>query len=114
MPEYFIQANSFAAPFFSDTSYSFVEADDPRSALEKFSKEYSHPAGLFAANAYATADAFHKGEPYLAQWLCNAEIFKQEITHGKSSCSSYSDRPGHFQVDDVWYEIYNPKDGRVV
>ena len=40
--------NSNAAPFFSDTDSGFIEATDPRSALEQIVRSYKHPAGLYA------------------------------------------------------------------
>src|SRR5262245_53093735 len=69
MPEFFIVANSKAAPIVSDTTRTYVEADNAEDALVQFIREYSHPAGLYAARAYASADAFEKGQPYLDEWL---------------------------------------------
>lgn len=69
--EYFIIANSFAAPFFSDTSEKYVVAEDHLNALNDFVKNYSHPQGLFAAAIYPNADAYHKDEKPLARWLSN-------------------------------------------
>jgi hypothetical protein len=48
MPVYHWIANSFAAPFFSETDAGFVEGIDARSALDKAVSQYNHPAGLFA------------------------------------------------------------------
>lgn len=69
MIEYFIRANSFAAPFFSDVSSDFETADTPKAALEAFAARYKHPCGLYAAACYASADAYHKGDEALAMWL---------------------------------------------
>lgn len=69
--EFFIVANSFAAPFFSDKSTAFIEADSPEQALESFAASYSHPCGLYSAGAYENANAMHKNEPPLARWLSN-------------------------------------------
>lgn len=66
--EYFIVANSNAAPFVSDTSTQFVTAATPQDALTKFAAEYTHPAGLYAANCYESADSYHKSGPVLAEW----------------------------------------------
>lgn len=71
MKEYFIVANSFAAPFFSDTSTHFYHADSPEEALERFSKKYSHPAGLYAASAFKSSDDYHKNKNPLCRWLSN-------------------------------------------
>lgn len=71
MREFFVVANSFAAPFVSDTSTRFVTAESPQAALEKFAGEYSHKCGLYAAECYESADAYHKRERPLAKWLSN-------------------------------------------
>lgn len=66
--EFFVWANSKAAPFFSDESESFMEAETPHEALGKFVESYDHPCGLFAANVYYDATAFHKNEQPLARY----------------------------------------------
>jgi len=63
-------ANSYAAPFFSDTSKYFIKADSPEEALKKAKDEYSHPCGLYAMNVYQDANAYHKGEEALLKWKC--------------------------------------------
>lgn len=45
MSEWFITANSFAAPFISDTSTHFIEASSAKEALEKFSKHINIQPG---------------------------------------------------------------------
>ena len=60
MPEYFVVANSFAAPFFSDTSEEYAKGETPQAAMVKFRKRYDHPAGLFAALLFKNADACYK------------------------------------------------------
>lgn len=62
MREYYIEANSFAAPFVGDTSHKFVVADSPEAALEQFVSGYTHPAGLYGALCYKDANARLKGE----------------------------------------------------
>jgi len=69
MPEYFIVANSFAAPFFSDTVTGFVESETPEEALKVFRTKFRHPCGLYAAVCYKDANAKEKGEPPLGRWL---------------------------------------------
>lgn len=69
MTEYFIRANSCAAPFFSDSSTAYIRAGSPRKALNKFAAKYDHPCGLYAAACYKSADAMYKGEKALARWL---------------------------------------------
>ncbi len=114
MKEYFIVSNSFAAPFFSDSSTDYQEAPYAQKALEIFAEKYKHPCGLFSANAYESADAYHKGEKYLAQWLCNQEIEKQRITKKLSGYSFLGHSPGKFRINEKEYSIENPKDGKVV
>ena len=60
MAEYFVVANSFAAPLISDQSTEYVQGESPADALERFAAEYKHPAGLYAAALYESADAYHK------------------------------------------------------
>ena len=67
--DFFIVANSFAAPFFSDTDKVFVKSTSAKAALAQFKKSYDHPAGLFAAGVWESADAFHKNEKPLVTWL---------------------------------------------
>lgn len=76
MSEYFIKAHSFAAPFCSDESPHFIEAETPEAALERLAAEYRHPCGLYSANAYADANAMHKGAKPLSIWR---SLVAQEI-----------------------------------
>ncbi len=69
MNEYFIVANSFAAPFFSDQSTHFIAADSAEDALDKFILTYKHPLGLYSAAAYFDANDFHKGFSPMASYL---------------------------------------------
>lgn len=107
--EYFIVATSFAAPFVSDDSTSFETALTPASALVQFARRYKHPAGLYAALAYASATAYHKGAQPLARWLSNhaAKIDAAKPTmilvHG----------PGSMELDGKAVTVKNPKDGFV-
>jgi hypothetical protein len=95
--EYFIAANSFAAPFISDTSYCFVEAADPREAITRFVVNYKHPAGLYAAMCYEDANAFYKGSDLLVEWRCNHLIAQKAMENPKH---------GRMFVDD---EAVSPK-----
>jgi hypothetical protein len=112
--EYFVTARSFAAPFVSDTSDGYVTAETPQQALEQFAANYKHPMGLYAAEAWASADAYHKGEKSLAQWLSNHEQAKQKVTAGQSSYSYLGNGPGRFEVNGSKVTVENPKDGSVV
>ena len=72
MKEYFIVSNSFAAPFFSDTDEHYIKGKNPKDAMTRFRKGYKHPAGLYAANLYLNADAYHKKKDPLFKW-CSKE-----------------------------------------
>lgn len=78
MPEYFIQAHSFAAPFCSDESTASVQAPSPEAALDLFASAYSHPAGLYAARAFADAAAMCEGQMPLAVYR---SFLAQELEH---------------------------------
>lgn len=69
--EFFITARSFAAPFFSDESTGYVKAESAEAALTKFAAGYSHPFGLYAAEAWESADHYQKSKVPLARWLSN-------------------------------------------
>jgi len=114
MKEFFIRANSFAAPFFSDTWDEYVQAETAEAALTKFAKECSHPAGLYSANAYDSADDFHKGKKSLAQWLCNHEAEKQRLTKSLGSYSYLGHEPGRFEINGELHIAEKPKEGKVV
>jgi hypothetical protein len=111
--EYFIVAHSFAAPFVSDESMHYIEADTPAKALERMADGYRHPTGLYSADAYASADAYHKNEGPLARWLCNHEIAKAKATAG-STYSYFGHGPGDFEVNGQRVSVADPKGGRVV
>lgn len=112
--EYFIVANSFAAPFFSDTSESFEEADSPKEALRLFAARYSHPARLFAADVYASATDYHKAKPPLARWLCNQEIARQKATKSKGAYCCEGVAPGRFTINGELIVVEKPYEGKLV
>jgi hypothetical protein len=107
MAEYFIAARSFAAPFVSDESTGFAEAATPVAALEQFAARYTHPCGLYAAEAYESAEAYHKGRKAVAQWLSNhaRRIVERQptmvLSHG----------PGKMELDGKATEVKDPKGG---
>ena len=69
MMEYFIRSYSFAAPFVSDEAFGYQPGETPEDAIDKFRASYSHHAGLYSAEIYSNADAYHKKEQPLLQWL---------------------------------------------
>lgn len=111
MTEYFVTANSFAAPFFSDSSTGYAEGTDAVEALNSFARDYKHPCGLYAAAAYASADAYHKGADPLARWLCEQERAKQRATEQLGSYVYRGNGPGDFEIDGARYLVPEPKSG---
>ena len=114
MNEFYIETNSFAAPFCSDTGFKYVKAKDAAEALETTAKTYTHPAGLYAAAAYSSADAKNKGEKPLATWLCNHEAEKQRLTAKLSTYCYRSDGLGDFEINGARHKVENPRAGHVV
>lgn len=112
--EYFIYIQTFAAPFFSDTLTSYMEGKTPEEALTKAVKSCKHPAGVYSAVAYSSADDHHKGKNPIAKWLCNHEIEKERVTKGKGSYMYRGHSPGHFEVDGKTYKVKDPQGGRIV
>lgn len=113
MAEYFVKANSFAAPFFSDESTQFIEATTAKEALERFASNYTHPCGLYAAAVWAHSDDFHKGRPALAKWISNHAKALTEETGRHPACSVYVEEPGRFRVNDAWFDVEDPKGGTI-
>lgn len=113
MPEFFIKAQSFAAPFCSDPSEAYRDALTAEQALNEFAADYGHPAGLYYAAAYASADAFHKGFKPLAEYKSNLLATKDEATADKSAYS-YTGTENGFIIDDRTYVVPNPREGSVV
>jgi hypothetical protein len=115
MQEYFIVANSFAAPFCSDQSTHFVAADTPLVALESFSRQYKHHAGLYSAACYESSDQYHKGRNPVASWLSNharhIEEAKDSAIKANGSVMTRSNAPGQVEVDGKAIAIKDPKQG---
>lgn len=109
MQEFYIEANSFAAPFFSDRSIAYVEAQTAESALIQHAADYSHPCGLYAAAAYTSADARNKGEKPLARWLSNQAKRLEGVTGFVRM-----DAPGKGEINGEAVEIEDPKGGGIV
>lgn len=114
MSEWFIYAKSFAAPFVSDDSTDYEEAESAEQALTQFAARYTHPAGLYAATAFTSADAYHKGDKPVALWLCNHEREKQRLTKDLHGYSYYGSAPGEFEINGEKHHIDNPMSGSVV
>ncbi|KPL67442.1 hypothetical protein SZ64_04580 [Erythrobacter sp. SG61-1L] len=108
MAEFYIETNSFAAPFLSDPGHTYVDAETPEDALLRAAAEYSHPFGLYAAAAYSSADAKNKGEKPLARWLSNHAKALVGVTGMITSL-----RPGLIEINGEKVEIEDPKGGSV-
>jgi len=103
--EYFVVANSNAAPFASDQSTGFSEGETPRAALEGFVSAYSHPAGLYAAGIYGSADDYHKGAEPLLKYLCAKESLRREVTLGLEGYSYISRDASSFEVNGKRFQV---------
>jgi len=114
MTEYFIVANSKAAPFFSDTSTHFVTASNPTVALKQFKETYKHSCGLYAAVLFANSDAYHKSQKPIAKWVCNFELEKQKVTKDLGCYLYMGIDKNTFEVNNVKYTIKNPDGGETI
>ena len=110
MSEWFVVANSFAAPFFSDTSEDYVEGETARDALKLFMEGYKHPFGLFAAVVYESADDYHKGRAPAARWTSNKAVAVEKIVKERGAVLFDESGPDGFIADGVRYDI--PKGGK--
>ena len=114
MTKYFVCANSFAAPFFSNTSTGYCYGETPEDALVKFAAAHEHPRGLFAAALYVSADAYHSDERPLAKWLCNDEQERMRRTKGKGAYIMCHHGPGLMTIDGESVAVADPKGGSLV
>lgn len=89
MPEFFVVANSCAAPMVSDESFHYVEAPSSASALERLVTDYKHPFGLYAAAAYYSSDDFHKSHKPAARWLSNKALQAQSERAGSKGMITF-------------------------
>jgi hypothetical protein len=114
MSEYFVVANSFAAPFVSDKWEQFVQGETPEAALTLFAENSGHPCGLYSAELYADANAYHKRDAPLARWLCK-QAEKQRLTKDLGGSYSYLGHgPGVFEINGEWHMVEDPKGGALV
>ena len=78
METYQWKANSNAAPFFSDSSEGFINAESPMEALHKVVAGYTHPCGLFAA----TISLPTPENPVVARYLSARAATAEEAPSG--------------------------------
>ncbi len=107
-PEFFIVAHTFAAPFVSETLHEHRHALSAADALEQFVASEPHPAGIYAANAYHSADDFHKSGRPIARWMSNHAA----ACEGARSVLSHA--PGNVVIDGKRVTVDNPTEGSVV
>jgi hypothetical protein len=108
MTDFFIEGRTFAAPFVSEPIERYVEADTAEAALTQLAEKMKDGIGLFAADAYATADDYHRGRKPLARWRSNKALAIE------GAGSIYSKGPGHVEIDGESHTIDDPKGGRVL
>lgn len=108
MAEFFIKGSTFAAPFVGDPISRYMEADTAEEALRSLALEMHDGIGLYSANAYVSADDYHKNQEPLAKWRSNKAITMEGAT------SVYSDSPGLVEVDGELRAINDPKAGQLV
>lgn len=107
MSEFYIETNSFAAPYFSDSGHLYVTANNVGEALEICVANYKHPCGMYAAAAYTSADAKNKGEAPLARWICN------QAKRLENASMIFVHSPGDVEIDGLRTTIENPKGGQI-
>lgn len=111
---FFIHAESFAAPFVSDASEHYIEAETPKEALEKLAEEYDHSCGLYSAACYESAEVYFNKEEPLAKWLCNFELAKRSATKELDRDIFLGYSPDLFEIDEEPFAVLNPREGRVI
>jgi hypothetical protein len=111
-PDYFVHAATFAAPFMSETITRYVVADTPQAAIEQLVGEYREGVGIYAADAYATADDYHRARTALARWRSNKALKISEAATPGSTV--YSGAEGAVEINDELHRIDDPRGGRFV
>jgi hypothetical protein len=103
----FVVARTFAAPFVFETIERYVDGD-PRAAIEALVSQNRDGIGIFAADAWSTADDYYRDRSPLARWRSNKAL----VIEGASSI--YSEGPDRVEIDGEWHEIDDPKLGRFI
>lgn len=110
--DYFIHAATFAAPFVSDTITRYIAAETPEAAIDQLVGEYRESVGIYAADAFATADDYHRGRAALARWRSNKALKISEAATPGSTV--YSGAEGAVEINDELHRIDDPRGGRFV
>lgn len=101
----FVVARTFAAPFVSETIERYVEGE-PRAAIGALVAQHRDGVGIYAAEAYATADDYHRRGKPKARWWSNKALAV------KDAGSIYGRGPGVVEIDGKAVVIDDPKGGR--
>jgi len=109
MKEYFIIANTFAAPFVSETIETFTKGKDAKDAMKNFID--GHKNEIYSARGYKNADAFYKKEKPVVNYDCNKLLLLNSLTKDKSTYSYLSHSDKEFELDDVIYKVEEPREG---
>lgn len=78
-------ANSFAAPYFSDTDKVWRKGKTARAVLDAFVKNYKHPYGLYWAGVWRDANAFTRGHKALAEYLSKESAARRKPSKVKEA-----------------------------
>lgn len=111
MPEFFISATTFAAPFVSDRIDTYEDAATPQEAVLTVVERHRDGIGIYAANAFASADAYHKKQSPLAQWRCNRERLIRNAIDAYGAISVASDWSDRVEINGELHTIDGPKEG---
>ncbi len=114
MAEFFVMGSSFPAPFCGDNLESFVEADTPAEALQRFVDSCSHPCGVYSAAAFLSSDDQKKGGRALVRYCSNELLVREEATRGLGCYSTSRNSDGDLVVNGKVHKIVNPKGGRII
>jgi hypothetical protein len=110
--DYFVHAATFAAPFVSEEITRYIAAETPEAAVETLVGEYRESVGIYAADAFATADDYHRGNSALARWRSNKALTIAEAA--TPGATIYSGAEGAVEIGGELHRIDDPRDGRFV
>lgn len=107
MKTYQWKANSNAAPFFSDPSEGFIDAEGPMEALKKVVADYTHPCGLYAATILEASPDNH----VLARYLSNRAATQAKAPNGMTKWEGDTLYVNGKEIplrDELWEEVTAP------
>ena len=104
--EFFINYVTFPAPFFGERGQEYQEADTAREALEIAAK------GMYRAEAYENADAFHKKQEPLARYMSNRALAESKA--GTLVFLGWEGKSCVLEIDGVVTRVKNARQGTVV